>query len=116
MEKDSRKFRFVIDGEVFNFSVRSDEAVSSVFNSTFPKAELEMNYCQCYDRCSCVNGHFVNMEKFEYDDPEKPWEGQRKFYHVRLEELIRYKKTEGRGKNKKTSVVEEWKPYYDYLD
>ena len=109
------RFRFVIkDGqETIEFTVAPDQTIEDALQSTVENAHIKKDYCNCYDMCYCENGHYVAMHRFEYANPEKPWEGKMENYYVPLEEWVEVQKTTGKGKNKKVEKFHAWEPYYN---
>lgn len=89
------KFRFILNGKTYEFTCEYDaESIRTAIFGNFPKVQLHEEYCICIDACDCENGHFVSIETFEYDDPQKPWEGKKECFSgpLQVQTFTRVKK------------------------
>lgn len=101
------EFKFTINGEEHMFIAPFDDnnKLRRIFNKQFPTYKLHEDYCMCYDRCYCENGHYVSAKKWISKDPQKPWEGETVSFYVPLY-VMSYR-------NDKNARIKEWHEYFD---
>lgn len=83
---NTSRFRFVIGEEICEFHAHeNNKSIRGVLEKVYPDCTLVLEYCQCFDACSCENGHYIATSRWISQDPGKPWIGSREHYEVPLE-------------------------------
>jgi hypothetical protein len=78
-------FRFTVDGDLCEFQAKQDnKSIRNALEQNYPNCQLELDYCQCMDACSCNDGHYITTSKWVSPNILTPWIGSNVDYRVPL--------------------------------